>query len=107
MTLPWCAWSAKGRGPPSRWGPLPTSRHENQLLAIGFPRTGLYVDAGDEPPLQVRLGHRLTNIPIPADMLATPIRGSGGDSGGPLFDLGGRLVGTMTGSGRHAPTAST
>jgi S1-C subfamily serine protease len=75
------------------------------LLAMGLGGTGLYgrgrlVDA----PCQVRLGHRLMNLREPPDVIPTLIRGAPGDSGGPLFDLGGRLVGTLSsdgGTGAH------
>lgn len=71
------------------------------LISVGFGNTGLYVKVGDEPPRQIHLGYRLTNIRAPDEILATAIHGSGGDSGGPLFDLGGRLVGTLSSNGAY------
>jgi S1-C subfamily serine protease len=75
------------------------------LIAMGFGGTGLYGRGPrEEAPCQVRLGYRLMNLRELADVIPTLIRGRGGDSGGPLFDLGGRLVGTLSsdgGTGAH------
>lgn len=90
-------------------GPWPTVEigtavnlsERDSLLSVGFGSTGLYGAAGEEPPRQIHLGNRLMNIRMPDDALGTMIRGKGGDSGGPLLDLGGRLVGILSSNGAH------
>lgn len=75
------------------------------LLALGFPDTLLLGADRTSDPLYVRIG---TQIQDPyetcPDEICTTIRGTGGDSGGPLFDLAGRVVGVVHGgdqSGAH------
>jgi serine protease Do len=64
------------------------------LLALGFGHTGLYGPVGTEPPCYARLGYRREQGPAFRDgMLQTTVLACGGDSGGPLFDLTGSLVG--------------
>jgi len=63
------------------------------LLALGFGQTGLYGPVGTQPPSYARLGYRCEPI-LPKDgLLPTTVHAVGGDSGGPLFDLTGSLVG--------------
>jgi S1-C subfamily serine protease len=72
----------------------------DSLLLLGLGDTGLFNKLGDEPPLQVRLGTKLFNAKAHSDVMYTTISAiTGGDSGGPLFDLGGCLVGTLVGGG--------
>jgi S1-C subfamily serine protease len=70
---------------------------ETPLLAVGFPATLLYRGAADERPRYVRLGYRAQypGLKNPA-LLETTIFGVGGDSGGGLFDLDGRLLGVVS-----------
>ncbi len=75
------------------------------VLALGFPDTLLYGADRAADPMYVRLGHPVNDpYQIQPGQLTTSIAGSGGDSGGPLFDLSGRLVGVVhggDGSGAH------
>ncbi|MFZ4576277.1 MAG: trypsin-like peptidase domain-containing protein, partial [Phycisphaerales bacterium] len=68
------------------------------MLAAGFPDTMLYGSERDKDPLYVRLGRasRRPDQPPPTE-LRTSVQGTGGDSGGALFDLGGRLIGVTHG----------
>ena len=75
------------------------------LIAIGYPSTDLYGKRPEDLPRQVRLGRRHTNLHGSAEELSTSVRVLGGDTGGPLFDLGGRLVGTASGDGLHAQSS--
>lgn len=69
---------------------------ETPLLAVGFPDTLLYGADRSADPLYVRLG-RAVRSPYEKlpDQLITTIAGTGGDSGGPLLDLSGRVVGVV------------
>ena len=88
--------AGKGPWPAVEIGTATGIADDDSLLAVGFGATGLYGGQGDEPPRCVRLGRRLGTLPAPGKVLTTTIIGTGGDSGGPLFDLGGRLVGLLS-----------
>ena len=65
----------------------------DSLLLLGLGDSGLFSEFANGPPLQVRLGTKLFNANDRPDVMHTTISAIvGGDSGGPLFDLGGRLV---------------
>jgi S1-C subfamily serine protease len=67
------------------------------LLALGFGDTGLYGHGGREPPCYTRLGYRRKTIPPLRDgLLQTSVFATWGDSGGPVFDLTGSLVGIVS-----------
>jgi serine protease Do len=67
------------------------------LLAFGYPMTGVLSNPGDLPPCYVRLGYRVAyENTDKAGMVRTTIRGAGGDSGGPVLDLSGNIVGVTT-----------
>lgn len=75
------------------------------VLAAGFPDTMLYGTNRATDPLYVRLGHPILS-PYESNpaALVTSIFGTGGDSGGPLLDLAGRVIGVVHGgdaSGSH------
>src|SRR5437588_459047 len=83
----------KGAWPAVEVGSSGTLTDRDPLLALGFGDTGLYGPYGTEPPCYARLGYRCEPI-LPKDgLLPTTMLASGGDSGGPLFDLTGSLVG--------------
>jgi serine protease Do len=72
-------------------------RDDDLLVAVGYPRTSLFTRVDEQPPRYVRLGRRHPPGPAPPrdGELITTIRGHSGDSGGPLFDLAGRLIGVV------------
>jgi hypothetical protein len=83
----------KGAWPAVEIGSSGTLTDRDPLLALGFGDTGLYGPYGTEPPCYARLGHRCESI-LPKDgLLPTTVLACAGDSGGPLFDLTGSLVG--------------
>jgi serine protease Do len=86
-------WSAARIDP--RWMP----KGGEICLAIGYPGNLL----PQSPPL-LRLGRLLTPV-VKWRRLRSTTSGSPGDSGGPLFDLEGRLLGIMTKSGSYEPLA--
>jgi serine protease Do len=80
----------KGEWPAVDVGSSGTLTDRDPLLALGFGYTDLY---GTEPPCYARLGYQCKPI-LPKDgLLPTTMRAKEGDSGGPLFDLTGSLVG--------------
>lgn len=78
---------------------------DEPLLALGFPDTLLFGSDRAIDPLYVRMGFQIRDpYHSRPEELSTTIRGTGGDSGGPLFDLAGRVVGVVHGgdlSGAH------
>ncbi|MFZ4508168.1 MAG: trypsin-like peptidase domain-containing protein [Fimbriimonas sp.] len=65
-----------------------------ELMAVGYPDTLLLGDNRSQDPAYVRLGTPVKRTYDKEPMeLVTSIFGSGGDSGGPLFDLAGNLIG--------------
>ena len=77
-------------------GSSATLTDRDPLLGVGFGHTGLYGTVNTEPPCYARLGYRCEPI-LPRDgLLPTTVLAHGGDSGGPLFDLTGSLVGIAT-----------
>lgn len=86
--------SEKGAWPAIEVGSSGTLSDRDPLLALGFGDTGLYGPSGTEPPCYARLGYRRESAPAFRDgLLQTTVLASSGDSGGPLFDLTGSLVG--------------
>jgi serine protease Do len=87
-------------------GPSGVITERDGLIAIGYGLTDLFAKAGEQQPRFVKFGYRIT-VPWaqkPSAMMMTTIRSVGGDSGGPVFDLAGRLIGvTAVGdlSGTH------
>ncbi|MFT3883232.1 MAG: trypsin-like peptidase domain-containing protein [Gemmatales bacterium] len=67
---------------------------DDPLLALGFGNTSLFGSSAKPLILYVRLGYRKEQRLWPkADELKTTVYSKGGDSGGPLFDMTGGLVG--------------
>jgi serine protease Do len=84
----------KGAWPAVEVGLSGTLTARDPLLALGFGHTGLYGPGGTEPPCYVRLGYRWEPPPaLKHGLLPTTVLIYSGDSGGPLFDLTGSLVG--------------
>lgn len=70
---------------------------QDPLLAVGFGNTGLYRNSPDPPVRYTRLGYLKEQRLWPRkDELLTTVVSRGGDSGGPLFDLAGSLVGSCS-----------
>ena len=87
----------KGVWPAVEVGSSGTLTDRDPLLALGFGDTGLYGPFGTEPPCYARLGHRREPQAFRDGLLRTTVVVSTGDSGGPLFDLTGSLVGIASG----------
>jgi S1-C subfamily serine protease len=86
----------KGEWPAVEVGSSATLTDRDPLLALGFGYTGLYGPLGTEPPCYARLGYRREPLlRHKVDLLPTTVFSKGGDSGGPLFDLTGSLVGIV------------
>lgn len=84
----------KGAWPAVEVGSSATLTDRDPLLALGFGDTGLYGPYGTEPPCYARLGYRREPLLGHKDgLLPTTVPAKGGDSGGPLFDLTGSLLG--------------
>jgi serine protease Do len=74
------------------WSDTITDR--DSLLALGFGDTGLYGPIDTERPCYARLGYRRESpLAFRGGQLRTTVLACSGDSGGPLFDLTGSLVG--------------
>jgi S1-C subfamily serine protease len=74
-----------------------TISNRDPLLALGFGDSNLYGPFGSVPPCSVRLGYRLELLPRQqTGLLRTTVQACVGDSGGPLFDLTGSLVGILS-----------
>ena len=77
-----------------------TISNRDPLLAVGFGDTGLYGPFGTAPPRSVRLGYLLERLPRDqSGQWRTTVQVCPGDSGGPLFDLTGSLVGIARAEG--------
>jgi serine protease Do len=84
----------RGAWPAVAVGSSGTLTDRDPLLALGFGDTGLYGPVGTEPPCYARLGYRREPPPAFRDgQLRTTVLACSGDSGGPLFDSSGSLVG--------------
>jgi serine protease Do len=86
----------KGEWPAASLGPAGPPEPGTVCLAIGYP--GFL--APDRPPL-LRLGRTLPAYPEYPWLLSTTTY-EPGDSGGPLFDLEGRVLGVVNGGDQHA-----
>lgn len=90
---------------PGPWPAVPIGdssvlQHSDPCLALGFPLEYFGLDARPESPTRamMRLGQYLgTND----QCIMTSCRTTGGDSGGPVFNIGGQLVGITRGSLLH------
>ncbi|MHB8955808.1 MAG: trypsin-like peptidase domain-containing protein [Pirellulaceae bacterium] len=72
-------------------------RLDDPLLACGYPGTGLLSTPGKLPPYYLRMGYRVAyENTDKAGLIRTSMRGAGGDSGGPVLELRGRLIGVVT-----------
>jgi serine protease Do len=89
----------KGEWPAARIDPRWTPKGGEICLAIGYPGNPVRLS----PPL-LRLGRLLTPV-LKWRRLRSTTSSSPGDSGGPLFDLEGRLLGICSGTGRYEPLA--
>jgi serine protease Do len=87
----------KGPWPAVEVGSSGTLTNRDPLLALGFGDTGMYGAVGTEPPCYARIGYRREPRVFRDGLLRTTVLASGGDSGGPLFDLTGSLVGIASG----------
>ncbi len=91
--------ASKKKFPFASIGQSPTTSQTFPLLAIGFPDTLLYGPDRSKDPTYVRFGHpRSSPYQTHPMELYTSIFGSGGDSGGPLFDMNGSLIGICSGA---------
>jgi S1-C subfamily serine protease len=84
----------RGAWPAVEVGASATITDLDPLLALGFGDTGLSGSYSTEPPCYARLGYRREPLLRYKDgLLPTTVPAKGGDSGSPLFDLTGSLVG--------------
>ena len=89
----------KGEWRAARIDPRWTPKGGEICLAIGYPGNPVRLS----PPL-LRLGRLLTPV-LKWRRFRSTTSGFPGDSGGPLFDLEGRLLGICSGTGRYEPLA--
>lgn len=70
---------------------------EQPLMMLGHPMTGILSGEQGKPLRQLRIGYQmLSEHTNRVGLIRTTIRMFGGDSGGPIFDLDGRLLGVAT-----------
>lgn len=89
--------AGKGLWPAAAVGDSKSLTPADALLAIGYPNTYLFANPQAAPIRYVRLTRRREQRLWPnANELLTAAVTKGGDSGGPLFDLSGSLVGVCS-----------
>ena len=94
---------SKGPWPAVRIGTAEDLTKDDQLVFIGYPFIPGVFGAARRPPPLVRVGHLIETISSRhANLICTSVQATGGDSGGPLFDLGGRLIGITSSGTGHA-----
>lgn len=87
----------KGPWPFVTFGSSDAITAETALLMFGHPATGLLSVEGETPKCQVRIGYLMrSDHTDKAGLIRTTIRGFGGDSGGPVVDSCGHLIGVAT-----------
>jgi S1-C subfamily serine protease len=89
--------AGEGKWPAVPLGDAAGLTADDPLLALGYGITSLYGRDPDPPVCYVRLSRRKEQRLWPnKNELLTGVVSKGGDSGGPLFDLGGALVGVCS-----------
>ena len=83
-----------GKWPHVEFGKSATMRRDDLCIALGYP--ALKNRSGEPPELKVRVGRIV--YPAATDLIQSSCLISGGDSGGPLLDLDGKLIGIHRGT---------